>query len=105
MGGGAGFPVLNERKRGKWWGGGGVGTGKGTDKSMRTRLRKLPFRKVPFSFSPMGAWGGQGDGAHQGRTFRNGKQPKEHVFGRDARADIWGDVPAQKLSPYRSKGK
>ena len=32
--------------------GGGVGTGKGTGKSMRTCLSKLPFSDLPFSFSP-----------------------------------------------------
>ena len=30
-----------------------MGTGKGTGKSMRTRLSKLPFSKLPFSFSPI----------------------------------------------------
>ena len=29
-------------------GGGGVGTSKGTGKSVRTRLSKLPFSKLPF---------------------------------------------------------
>ena len=33
-------------------GGGGVGTGKGTGKSMRTRLSKLPFGNLPFSNLP-----------------------------------------------------
>ena len=32
---------------------GGVGTGKGTGKSMRTHLSKLPFSNLPFSFSPI----------------------------------------------------
>ena len=30
-----------------------VGTGKGTGKLMRTRLSKLPFSKLHFTFSPM----------------------------------------------------
>ena len=34
-------------------GGGGVGTGKGTVKSMRKRLSELPLSKLPFSFSKM----------------------------------------------------
>ena len=34
-------------------GGGGVGTSKGTGKSMRKQaLSKLPFSDLPFSFSP-----------------------------------------------------
>ena len=48
---------------GGWWGvgflckrrekGKGVGmTGKGTGKPMRTHLSKLPFSKLPISFSP-----------------------------------------------------
>ena len=32
---------------GRW--GGGVGTGKGTGKSMRMRLSKLPFSTLPFT--------------------------------------------------------
>ena len=42
------------RERGKGVGrvGAGVGTGKGTGKSVRTRLSKLPFSKLPWSFSP-----------------------------------------------------
>ena len=35
---------------------GGVGTGKGTGKSMRMRLSKLPFSDLPFSSSPNGAY-------------------------------------------------
>ena len=45
----------NEGKGGRGWGvwDGGVGTGKGTGKSIRTRLSKLPFSNLPFSFSPI----------------------------------------------------
>ena len=47
-----GFPVENEGKGGGGEGlGGGVGTGKGMSKSMLTRLSKLPFSKLPLSFS------------------------------------------------------
>ena len=55
LGWGVSFPVEDEGK-GRGWGGlgGGVGTGKGTGKSMRTRLSKRPFSKLPFSFSPIG---------------------------------------------------
>ena len=50
---GGGFPVRNEGKgEGGGEGGGGVGTSKATGKSMRTRLSKLPFSKLPLSFSP-----------------------------------------------------
>ena len=45
-----GFP-LEHKGKGEL---GGVGTGEGTGKSMRTRLSKLPFSDLPFSFSPMG---------------------------------------------------
>ena len=41
------------REEGQGGGGGGVGTGNGTGKSMRMRLSNLPFRKLPFSFSPI----------------------------------------------------
>ena len=53
VGGGGSFPV-KMRKKGKGVErvGGGGGTGKGTGKRMRTRLSKLPFSKLPFSFSP-----------------------------------------------------
>ena len=49
--------MVNERKGEGGWGGWGVGvgTGKGTGKSMHTRLSKLPFSKLPFSFSPTNA--------------------------------------------------
>ena len=50
---GGGFPVGNQgegARGGEGWG--GVGTGKGTGKSMHTRLSKLPFSNLPFSFSP-----------------------------------------------------
>ena len=46
------------REKGRGWGGwggwgDGAGTGKGTGKSMRMRLSKLPSSKLPFSFSPI----------------------------------------------------
>ena len=47
---GGGLPVGNE---GEGEGGGGVGTGKGTGESMRRRLSKLPFSKLPFRFCPI----------------------------------------------------
>ena len=51
MGGGL---LWKTRQKGKGVGRvGGVGTGKGTGKSMRTRLSRLPFSKLPFSFCPM----------------------------------------------------
>ena len=56
VGGGGWFGFLwRMREKGKGMGrvGGGVGTGKGTGKSMRTRLSKLPFCKLPDSFSPV----------------------------------------------------
>ena len=40
------------REKGKRVGEGGVGTGKGTGKSMRTRVSKLSFSKLPFSKPP-----------------------------------------------------
>ena len=49
VGGGAGLMKEKGRGVGRVWG--GVGTGKGTGKSMCTRLSKLPFSKLPFSFS------------------------------------------------------
>ena len=51
---GGGLLVRNEGKGEGGWGGfgGGVGTGKGTSKSMRTRLAKVPFSDLPFSFPP-----------------------------------------------------
>ena len=57
MGGGGGFPVKNMRVKGKGVRrvGGGVGTCKGTGKSMRTRLSKLPFSKLPCSLSQKSA--------------------------------------------------
>ena len=47
-GGSVVFFLWKVREEGKGMdrvGGGGVGTGKGTGKSMRTRLSKLPFRQ------------------------------------------------------------
>ena len=51
--GGRGWLSLENDGKGKGVGrvGAGVGTGKGTGKSMRTCLSKLPFSKLPFSFS------------------------------------------------------
>ena len=43
---------LKEKGKGVGRVGGGVGTDKGTGKSMPTRLSKLPFGKPLFSFSP-----------------------------------------------------
>ena len=43
---------MRERGEGGGEGGGGVGTGKGTGESMRARLSKLAFSKLPLSFSP-----------------------------------------------------
>ena len=45
----SGWVVFLLGKQGKSVGGGGVGTGKGTGKSMRTRLSKPPFSKLPFN--------------------------------------------------------
>ena len=42
---------MTEKGKGVGRAGGGVGTDKGTGKSMRTRLSKLPFSKLPLSFS------------------------------------------------------
>ena len=52
---GGGFPWKMRENREEGWGGwGGVGTGKGTGKSMRTRSSKPPFSNLPFSnFSPI----------------------------------------------------
>ena len=53
-GGGWGVPVAKKKKRDKGKGLGtvaGGGTGRGTGKSMRTRLSRLPFGKLPFSLS------------------------------------------------------
>ena len=47
MGGGAGFPVENEVKRGKGVGD-GVGTGKGTGKSMHKLCRNYPLAIYPL---------------------------------------------------------
>ena len=49
------FPVENEGKgEGAGESGGGeVATGTRTGKSMHMRLSKLPFRDLPFSFSPI----------------------------------------------------
>ena len=46
--GGGGFFLWKIREKGKGVGmlGGGEGTGKGTRKSMRTRLSKLPFLAI-----------------------------------------------------------
>ena len=54
VGGGGGFSVEDDGKTGKGVRrvGGGVGTGKGTGKSMHMRLSKLTFSKPPLSFSP-----------------------------------------------------
>ena len=42
---------MREKGKGVGRAGGGLGTGKGTGKSMRARLSKLAFCKLPFSFS------------------------------------------------------
>ena len=49
VGGEGGFPVENEGngEGGGEGGGSGAGAGKGTGKSMRTRLSKLTFSKLP----------------------------------------------------------
>ena len=52
--GGGGLPVGNEENgKGVERAGGGVGTSKGTGKSMRMRWSKLPFSKLPFDFFPI----------------------------------------------------
>ena len=52
MGAGGWFFLWKMRERGRGRRVGGVGTGKGTGKSTRTHLSKLPFGKLPFSLSP-----------------------------------------------------
>ena len=54
VGGGASFPVENEGNRGRRWGGWGVGWGPAKEPASQcaTRLSKLPFSELPFSFSP-----------------------------------------------------
>ena len=51
VGGGGWFSCGKQGKGDTGWGGhgggGGLGTGKGTGQSMRTRLSKLPFSKLP----------------------------------------------------------
>ena len=49
------FFLWKMREKGKRGGEGGGrgGDGKGSGKSMRTRLSKLPFSELPFSFSPI----------------------------------------------------
>ena len=49
--GGRGWFSKGQRGQGLVRVGDGVGTGKETGKSMRTHLSKLPFSKLPFSFS------------------------------------------------------
>ena len=58
------------RENGKGVGRGGVGTGKGTGKSMHTRLSRRPFSKLPFCL------------------FRNKIRPKS------LRRSFWPDIPA-----------
>ena len=55
MGGGRGLRQQKQKEKGMGVGrvAGGVGTGQGTGKSMRTRLSKRSFSKLPFSISPV----------------------------------------------------
>ena len=80
QGGGLVF-LWTMREKGKEVGrvGGGVGTGKGTGKSMRTRLSKLPFSKLPLSLSPN--FGQKNPRAH--KTKIGTPPPKRGIYGHE----------------------
>ena len=80
---GVGFTGGGGREKGKGVRrvGGRVGTGKGTGKSMRVHLSKLPFSKLPLSSSPTFLPGNFACIAVTGMTGRPGDRTIERIGG------------------------